>query len=147
MRTFEDFTAGTTHRHGATLMTRESIVGFATEFDPQPFHLDEAAGEASLLGGLAASGWHSCAVMMRLICDGLLLDATSMGSPGVEELRWSKPVRPGDTLSLLWTVLETRASNSRADMGLVKFRFELVNQRDEKVLSMQNVVMFGRRAA
>ena len=147
MMAFEDFTAGTTRRHGATTMTREAIVAFATEFDPQPFHLDEAAGKASLLGGLAASGWHTCAVMMRLICDGLLLDATSMGSPGVEELRWSKPVRPGDTLSLVWTVIETRASKSRSDMGLVKFRFELVNQRDEQVLSMSNVVMFGRRGA
>jgi acyl dehydratase len=145
MMHFEDFTVGLSRKGGAAPVSREAIIAFATEFDPQPFHLDEAAGAASLLGGLAASGWQTSALMMRLICDELLLDASSMGSPGVEELRWSKPVRAGDTLTLVWTVLETRASKSRPDMGLVKFRFELLNQKGEQVLWMQNVVMLGRK--
>ncbi len=147
MRVFEDFRPGLSERFGAVRLTEADIVAFARDYDPQPFHLDHAAGAASLLGGLAASGWHSCCVMMRLICDGLLLDAASMGSPGIEELKWSRPVRPGDTLTLVWRVLEARASRSRPDMGLVTFDFNLVNQRDEPVVAMRNVVMIGRRGA
>lgn len=121
------------------------IVSFAEEFDPQPFHLDEAAGEESLLGGLAASGWHTCCLMMRMICDGFLLRAAGMGSPGIEEVKWLKPVHPGDALQLEATVIDARASRSRRDMGLVKFEFALLNQRDERVVTMLNLVMFARR--
>lgn len=110
-----------------------------------PFHLDEAAGEDSLLGGLSASGWHSCCLMMRMICDGFLLDSAGMGSPGIEEVRWLRPVHPGDSLSLEATVTEARTSRSRPDMGLVKFEFALANQRGERVTSMSNLVMFARR--
>lgn len=145
MRVFEDFTPGLVIACGSVTVTEAEIVAFASEFDPQPFHLDAEAAAHTLLGGLAASGWHSVCLVMRLICESFLLDSTSMGSPGVEEVRWLKPVRPGDTLSLTATVQEARASRSRADMGLVKFQFDLSNQRDEHVLTMSNVLMFGRR--
>jgi acyl dehydratase len=142
---FEDFTVGRVFRFGPVAVSAEDIVAFAAEFDPMPFHLDAAAGEDSLLGGLAASGWHSCCLMMRMICDGFLLDSASMGSPGLEEVRWLKPVHPGDSLSLEATVTEARTSRSRPDMGLVKFEFVLANQRGERVTSMSNLVMFARR--
>lgn len=146
-RAFEDLPVGFSTSHGPVVVTEEAITAFAAEFDPQPMHLDRAAGEASLLGGLAASGWHTCALFMRLLCDGLLLDSTSMGSPGVDELKWLRPVRPGDALTLNATVVDARASRSRPEVGLVRFEFALTNQRDEAVMSMANVVMFRRRAA
>lgn len=142
---FEDLTPGTRFAHGPVTVTADAIVAFAQEFDPMPFHLDEAAGEGSLLGGLAASGWHSCCLMMRMICDGFLLDAAGMGSPGIEEVRWLKPVRPGDALTMHATVTEARPSRSRRDMGLVKFEFALVNQDGASVTVMSNLVMFARR--
>lgn len=128
-------------------ITEEAIVAFAREFDPQPMHIDRAAGEASILGGLAASGWHTSAIFMRLLCDGLLLDSTSMGSPGIDELKWLRPVRPGDGLTLHAVVVEARASRSRPDVGLVRFEFTVTNQRDEAVMTMTNLVMFRRRAS
>src|SRR6478752_9490823 len=91
---WEDFTIGDVAVYGPRLVTREEIVAFAAEFDPQPMHMDEAAAAATLLGGLAASGWHSCAILMRMIADGFILDSSSMGGPGVEQVRWLKPLRP-----------------------------------------------------
>ena len=96
---FEDFSAGWTAEYGPRRVTREEIVGFAAQFDPQPMHLDEEAARHTMLGGLAASGWHTCCIMMRMIADGLLLDAASMGAPGIDEVKWLKPVRPGDELT------------------------------------------------
>ena len=106
--------------YGPRLVTREEIVAFAAEFDPQPMHLDEAAASATLLGGLAASGWHICCLLMRIIADGFMLDSSSMGAPGIEEVRWLKPLRPGTQIRVRVTVLESRASNSRPDMGLTQ---------------------------
>jgi acyl dehydratase len=147
MRYFEDFREGERLTHGPTTVTEADIVGFAAEFDPQPFHLDPVAARDTLLDGLAASGWHSCAVLMRQMCEAFLLDSASMGSPGVEEVKWLRPVRPGDALSMEAEVKDVRASRSRPEMGLVTFAFALRNQRGEAVMTMANVIMFGRRPA
>lgn len=144
---WEDFTVGSVAEHGPRLVTREEIIAFAAEFDPQPMHMDEEFARGTMLGGLAASGWHTCAIGMRLIADGFVLDTASMGSPGVEEVRWHKPVRPGDRLMLRHTVLEARPLRSRPDWGLVKFRFELINQAGELVMTQISVNMFGRKSA
>jgi acyl dehydratase len=144
---WEDFPVGSVAEHGSRLVTREEIIAFAAEFDPQPMHMDEEFARGTMLGGLAASGWHTCAIGMRLIADGFVLDTASMGSPGVEEVRWHKPVRPGDRLMLRHTVLEARPLRSRPDWGLVKFRFELINQAREVVMTQLSVNMIGRRNA
>lgn len=144
---FEDFTPGQTFAHGPRAITREEIVAFAAQFDPQPMHLDEEAGRNSLLGGMAASGWHSCGIVMRMICDGILLNAASMGAGGVEEVRWLRPIRPGDTLTLHGTVLETRTSRSRPEMGIVRFRFELFNGHGDCVMTMTTPSLLARRRA
>jgi acyl dehydratase len=142
---FEDFLPGDVTVYGSHTVTKDEIVAFATEFDPQPFHLDDEAAKATMLGGLAASGWHACAILMRLNCDGFLLDAASMGAPGIEEVKWLRPLRPGMTLSVRRRVLETRASKSRPGMGLVRFLFELVADGETAVMSQQGWIMFGRR--
>ncbi len=144
---FEDFAAGDEKSFAPVTVTREDILDFAREWDPQPMHTDEAAAEAGILGGLSASGWHTCCVMMRRMCDEFLLDSSSMGAPGIEELRWLKPVRPGDTLTVHSTVLETRVSGRRPDMGIVRCRYEMTNQHGETVMSLTFPAMFGRRAA
>src|SRR5438067_701778 len=112
MRYFEDFQVGQVIELGSRQITEPEIITFASEYDPQPFHLDHEKGKASLFGGLAASGWHTGALMMRMLVDTVLNNAISMGSPGVDELRWYKPVFPGDTLRARMTILESRASNS-----------------------------------
>ena len=142
---FEDFVPGSVAQYGPRTVTREEIVGFAAEFDPQPMHLDEAAARASMLGALAASGWHTCALLMRMICDWFILDAASLGAPGVDEVKWLKPVRPGDALTVRRTVLATRISNSRPDMGFVQFLYELINQDGEKVMTLSCPAMLYRR--
>lgn len=146
-RYYEDFSAGETIVLGSRRVTREEIIAFAAAFDPQPFHLDEEAAAKSMLGGLAASGWHTAAIFMRLLCEGLLLNAASRGSPGVETLEWKRPVRPGDVLTATATVLDSRPSRSRPEIGFVRFRFEVTNQAGETVMTMANAIMFGRRAA
>jgi acyl dehydratase len=142
---WEDFTPGSVDSYGPREVTREEIIAFAAEYDPQPMHLDEEAARASLLGGLAASGWQSCAILMRMSCDWFMLDSSSMGSPGIEEVRWLKPLRPGDRVTLKRTVLETRASRSKPHMGTAKFHYELVNQAGDTVTSLTCTIMFGRR--
>lgn len=144
---FEDFVPGEITTYGRYAVTKEEVIDFARQFDAQPFHLDEAAGKASLLGGLAASGWHSCAMMMRINCDAFITRSTSMGAAGVDEVRWLKPVFPGDTLSVRREILEARASSSRPDRGIVRFRFELLNQKNDVVMIQVNSVFFGRRNA
>lgn len=146
-RAFEDFKPGEIITYGDKLVTREEIIAFAGDYDPQPMHLDEEAGKASMLGGLAASGWHTIAMMMRLNVDHLLAQSTSWGSPGIKELRWKKPVYPGDRLHVRVHVLEARASKSRPEMGLVSFLFECVNQHGDVVMTQENAIMFGRREA
>lgn len=141
---FEDFSPGMGGTADLPVVTRDAIVAFAGEYDPQSFHLDEEAATHSFVGELIASGWHSCALLMRAIADGLLLRSTCMGAPGVDEVRWLRPVRPGDALRLRWTVGEAKASRSRPEMGLVRFRFEML-RGDEPVLTQSNWIMFGRR--
>ena len=143
----EDFAVGQTFGSGRLRVDKERIKTFAAEFDPQPFHLDEEAAKGTLLRGLAASGWHTTALFMRMMCEGFLLRSASMGSPGIDELRWLRPVRPGDTLSGTATVVSARASSRRPEMGIVTFLFEISNQRGEPVMRIKNPIMFARRAA
>jgi acyl dehydratase len=142
---FEDLVPGTVIMHGPRIVTREEIVAFAAEFDPQPMHLDEEAAKKTMLGGLSASGWHTCAIMMRLLYDGFVVNAASMGAPGIDEVKWLKPVRPGDTLSVRINLLAKREPKSRTDMGLVQCRCELLNQRGEVVLEATYPGMFAKR--
>jgi acyl dehydratase len=144
---FEDFSPGATATHPGPTVTKDEIIAFAREFDPQPFHIDEEAAKASFAGGLIASGWHTCALNMRMVADSFLLQAASMGAPGIEEVRWLLPVRPGDSLVSRRTVLETRESRSRPEMGLARFLFEVLNQRGETVMTQTNWIMLGRRDA
>jgi acyl dehydratase len=144
---WEDFTPGTVTVYGPRLVTREEIVAFAAEFDPQPMHLDEAAAASTLLGGLAASGWHSCCILMRIIADGFVNKTSSMGAPGVDEVRWLKPLRPGTQVRVRTTVLETRASNSRTDIGFVKCLFEMLDEHDDVLTTLVSPLMMRRRGA
>lgn len=146
-RSFESFTTDEVIPFVTREVTREEIIAFATEFDPQPMHLDEEAAKDTLLGGLAASGWHTCAIFMRIMYDSFVGNSSSWGSPGIDKLTWHRPVRPGDRLGGRAIVLATRASKSRPDMGLVTFRFEIENAAGEMVLSAVNTMMFGRQAA
>jgi acyl dehydratase len=145
MRYFEDFAAGQEYPFGPHTVTRQEIVAFAAEFDPQPFHLDEVAASDSLLGGLAASGWHTCALFMRMVALGWLNDSASMGSPGIDNLKWKRPVRPSDVLSGRTIVLGTRMSEKKPDRGFLKVRHEVVNGRGEPVMVVEHSIMIGRR--
>ncbi len=147
MRYFEDFTPGQVIELGSRTITKEGIVAFAREFDPQPFHTDEAAATRSIFGGLLASGWHTGSLAMRILYDGLLKDTVSLGSPGIDELRWLKPVRPGDTLSLRMTILETIPSRTKPDRGVVRSLMEMRNQHGEVVLTIRGLSLLGRRPA
>jgi acyl dehydratase len=142
---WEDFKSGAVTVYGPRLVTREEIVAFASEFDPQPMHLDEAAASATILGGLGASGWHTCCLLMRMIADGFILDSSSMGSPGIEEVRWLKPLRPGTNIRIRTTVLDTRASGSRPEMGLTKFLMEVLDDTDAILTTLITTLMFRRR--
>jgi acyl dehydratase len=144
-RFLEDFPAGYTVTLGPRLVTREEIVGFAAEFDPQPMHMDEEAGRRSLLGGLAGSGWHSCCLMMRMLADGVLADTHSMGAPGVDEIRWLSPLRPGVSISVIMTVLDNRRSQSRPDRGFLKSHFEVVDQDGIRIMTMDCSLMLAAR--
>lgn len=128
MRYFEDFTIGTTFALGPMEVKRDEVLDFAAAFDPQPFHLDEEAAARSLLGGLSASGWHTAAMMMRMMCDSFILDSSSQGSPGVSELKWMRPVRPGHRLVGEAAVLDARLSRTRPNLGICLMRNTL---RDE----------------
>lgn len=143
---FEDFQPGAVNEYGPRLVTREEIVAFAAEFDPQPMHLDEHAARSSMLGGLAASGWHTCCLMMRLAADGFILNSSSMGAPGIDEARWLAPLRPGRRIRLRTTVLDTRVSSSRPEMGFVKLLFEVIDDTDTLLLTLTSSAIMGRRA-
>lgn len=144
---YEDMVEGLAIDLGSRLVTSEEIIEFASEFDAQPMHLDEGAGKASLLGGLAASGWHTSAIFMRMMADAFVLDSTSEGSPGINNLRWKRPVLAGDTLSGTSTVLTRRRLKSRPTLGLVTFRHVVTNQRGEMVMELENPILFGLRDA
>ncbi|MBL8487926.1 MAG: MaoC family dehydratase [Rhodocyclaceae bacterium] len=142
---WEDFPVGSVREFGGITMTREDIVEFARRFDPQPFHVDEEAARHSPFGGLIASGWHTASVAMRMACDAFLLESASLGSPGIEQLNWVKPVRPGDTLRTRLTVLEARPSESKPHIGLLRTRWEILNQANECVMTLEGHSMFRRR--
>ncbi|MAY63673.1 MAG: enoyl-CoA hydratase [Rhizobiales bacterium] len=142
---FEDLTPGTTFELGPKPVSSDEIIEFASEFDPQPMHLDEKAGEASILGGLAASGWHTCAMMMRMIYDAYVCRAAGEGAPGIEFVSWKRPVLAGDVLTGTSEVLEARRSASRPAIGIVRFRTKLTNQRGETVYESENPIMIRVR--
>ena len=145
MRYWEDFRQGDVTELGPLEVTREEILDFARRYDPQPFHVDEAAADAGPFGGLAASGWHTAAMFMRLFVDGILNGSASMGSPGVEELRWTAPVRPGDSLSARVRVVETYPSERRPDRGTVITESAVLNQEGAVVMTMRARGFFRRR--
>ncbi|MBI1180867.1 MAG: dehydratase [Alphaproteobacteria bacterium] len=142
---FEDFSEGQEIELGSVTVDRDEVLEFARRYDPQPFHVDEAAARASIYGGLIASGWHTGAMMMRLLCDGLFLRAAGMGSPGLDQLRWIRPVRPGDTLTLHGRVLTAKASRSKPDRGAVDISYKAFNQDGELAMTFQAVTLFARR--
>jgi len=142
---WEDFTPGRIFEHGPRRLSRDEMMAFAAEFDPQPMHLDEVAARATMMGGLCASGWYVCSILMRMIADAFVLDSSSMGAPGVDEVKWLLPVRPDDEIRLRATVADVRASNSRPDRGFVKFNFELFNAAGQQVMTLTTSLMMGRR--
>jgi acyl dehydratase len=142
---FEDFAVGDRRAYGQQLVSAEDIIAYASVFDAQDFHVDAKAAQTTFVGGLIGSGWHTCAIMMRMMAEAFLLDSAGMGAPGIEELKWVRPVRPGDVLSVAHTVLEVKESRSRPDIGLVRFRFEVINQNTEVVQEVTNWIIFGRR--
>jgi acyl dehydratase len=144
---WEDFKVGERSEMGAHTFDEAEILDFGRRFDPQPFHTDASAAAQSVFGGLIASGWHTCGVGMRLMVESYISKTLSLGSPGIDNVRWLKPVRPGDRLTYWRMVIESRASASRPGVGLVKHRWEAVNQAGELVLTMEGWGMFGRRPA
>jgi acyl dehydratase len=144
-RYFEDFNVGDTLDLGSQRVTEEEIIAFARQFDPQPFHIDPELAKNSIFGGLVASGWHTIAIFMRLFVDQLLNKTVSMGSPGVEEVRWLKPVRPGDELYARFTVLACIPSKSRADLGIIRSKCEMFNQAGEMIMSLAGTHFLGRK--
>ena len=138
-RYFEDYVTGAVYQFGAISVTEEEIIDFGTRFDPQRFHTDPAAASSTIYGGLIASGWHTAGLMMRLFVENYLSGVASLGSPGVNELRWIRPVRPGDTLSLRVSVTETNRSRSKPDRGIAHSFIEVLNQEGLVVMSMKAV--------
>ncbi|SDT13010.1 cytidine deaminase [Microlunatus soli] len=144
-RYFEDYRPGTQVRLGAERVTEADVLRFAREFDPQSIHVDVERAAAGPFGGLIASGWHTAALMMRVFATSFLNEAASLASPGVDELRWLRPVRPGDILSARFTVLDARPSRSKPDRGVVRTRIEMINADDEPVLTMIAMNIIRRR--
>jgi len=144
-RFWEDFKVGEVEQIGGKKVERDEVIDFARQFDPQPFHVDEAAAKRSMYGGLIASGWHTCSMVMRMMCDAYLLQSASVGSPGIDNLKWLKPVRPGDTIRARRTTLESRTSKSRPEIGIVRNLWEVFNQEGELVMTMEGYGMFRRR--
>ena len=142
---FEDFEVGTTEEFGEYLVTEEEILEFASKYDPQALHLSDEAAKATLFGGLCASGWHTCAIAMRMLVDNMPESNKSLGSPGIDELRWTRPVFPGDTLRVKTTVLSKTNSRSRPDLGSLQMQNEVFNQKNELVMSNKPIVIYRKR--
>jgi acyl dehydratase len=147
MRYFEDFQVGERIELGSVMVTEEEIIAFAREYDPQPFHISPEQAKHSYYGGLIASGWHTVSLLMRLMADGMINDTISLGSPGVDEVRWLRPVRPNDTLHACLTIVQTKPSKRRAELGIITSSSEVFNQSGELVLTLKGVHFFGRRPA
>lgn len=147
MLTFEDFSPGHFGTFGPRHVTREEIIAFAKVYDPQPMHLDDEAASKSMLKGLSGSGWHLCSLMMRMIYDSFLFRTASLGAPGMNEVRWVSPLRPGDDLTLDVSVAETRPSTSRPEMGFVVLDYTVKNAKGEPLLFAQCPMMVRRKAA
>ena len=145
-RCFEDYVSGEVHEFGSINVDEAGIIAFARCYDPQPFHTDPDAAKESIYGGLIASGWHTGCLMMRLLVDHYLSRAANLGSPGIDELRWPKPVRPGDTLSVRVTILEAKRSRSKPDRGIIHSYIEVLNQKSEVVMTMKLVNFVRCRA-
>jgi acyl dehydratase len=141
----EDFPVGERRRLGTTHVAEADVIRFATEFDPQSFHIDAEAAKQSIYGSVIASGWHTCAMTMRVLVDSYLKESASMGSPGIDELRWLKPVRPGDTLTVFSTAEDITFSKSKPDRGILTSITEVENQAGELVLTMRGKSMMKRR--
>lgn len=144
-RYFEDYTPGQVYELGTVTVSEAEIIDFARQFDPQYFHIDPEKAKSSRFGGIIASGWHTIGVTMRLYVDHFLSHVASLASPGIDEIRWPNPVRPGDILKVRVSVLEARPSGSKPDRGVVRAKIEAINQRDEQVLSMIGISILGRR--
>ncbi|SDD14667.1 Acyl dehydratase [Massilia sp. PDC64] len=142
---FEDFEPGQDIDLGTRTVTEDEIVAFAREFDPQPFHIDRAAAADSIFGGVIASGWHTCSMMMRMVVDGLMNRSASMGSPGLDGVRWLAPVRAGDTLNVRYRTVRVKASTSKPDRGVVWSKWVSINQHGDTVCTVEGMGMFGRR--
>ena len=144
---FEDFESGMSYEFGEYYVTEEEILQFATMYDPQPFHLSDEEGKKTLFGGLCASGWHTCSMAMSMIVGNMPKgDTGTLGSPGIDELRWHKPVFPGDTLRMKTTILDKKESRSRPEMGSLFMLNEMFNQNDDLVMSNKSIVLFRKRA-
>ena len=146
-RYFEDYVPRTVHTAGAIVVTESEIIEFARRYDPQPMHTDLDAAERGRFGGLIASGWHTGAMMMRLYADNFLSPVSSLASPGLDELRWHLPVRPGDLLSLRVAILEARPSRKNPEQGVVRSLVEVLNQHGAVVMSLKPVSLVRRRPA
>jgi acyl dehydratase len=144
-RHFEDFVPGLVSEFGPITIDEAEVVAFARHYDPQPIHVDPAAAAAGPFGGLIASGWHTVGLVMRILVENYLARGAALASPGVDELRWLQPVRPGDVLRVRVTVLEARRSRSKPDRGLVRTRIETVNQDDAVVMTMIAMNLFQCR--
>ena len=142
---FEDFVPGQIIELGQRTVTEEEIIAFATQFDPQSFHIDKEAAKNSIFGNVIASGWHTCSMIMRLVVDGFLADSSSMGSPGLDEVRWLLPVRPGDTLTVTAETTGSKPSTSKPDRGVINTLWKAVNQHGQIVCTIHGMGMFGRR--
>ena len=142
---WEDFPVGRVFEYGSRALSEKEIIDFARDWDPQRFHTDPVAAKNTPFGGLVASGWHTGSVLMRFMCDAYLNESSCIGSPGIEEWRFALPVRPGDTLHYRGTVIESRPSTSKPDRGIVKWRWELLNQRSEVAVMLIGTQFFLRR--
>jgi acyl dehydratase len=142
---FEDFHVGQEIALGSKLVTEQEIIDFATQFDPQPFHVDREAAAGSIYGGVIASGWHTCSMMMRIVVDNFMAASSSMGSPGLDKVRWLLPVRGGDTLTVSYLTTGVKGSASKTDRGVVWSTWRAVNQHGEEVCIIEGMGMFKRR--
>ncbi len=144
---YEDMTVGDEQTFGATVVDKDEVIEFASRYDPQPFHLNEEIAKMSVFGKLCASGWHTCAMTMRMMVDKLMADGVAgMGSPGVKDIAWPKPVFPGDTLTVFMKITEKRTSKSRPNIGLVTFESTVKTDRDTVAMTMAGTMMILRRS-